>query len=543
MPGRPPRKPERPVPDAGLQREPDPDRRHLDGGSRPPGPARGLHRPLRAQAAPRFRGADARRRAGRPRRAGAGRPLRRAGAPDARPDPGGGPPGRRVRGRARSRLVTLRSVRHPPAAHKDVIPPSGEPSVDVPRQATNKNRRRWIIGGSAIGAVALVTLALSRLEPAPPSVDRSTIWTDTVRRGPMVRQVRGPGTLAAEEVRWVPAVTQGRVERKLVQPGTPVTAGTILVELSNPDVDRQALEAQRQLAAAESELTTLRSNLQNQILTQQATIATVQSDYNEAMRQARANDGLAGKELVSQMEVDKARDHATELKTRLDVERQRLGFLRESMQSQLTAQQGQVKLLQGIVSFQRGQVESMHVRAGTDGVLQELPLEMGQWVNSGATLAKVVQPGRLKAVLRIPETQAKDVTVGQFASVDTRNGIVKGRVVRIDPAVQNGTVTVDVALEGPLPRGARPDLSVDGTIDIERLNNVLYVGRPAYGQAESTVGLFRLTGDGREAERVNVKLGRGSASTIEVVQGLKPGDVVILSDMSQWDSSNKVRLN
>jgi len=415
--------------------------------------------------------------------------------------------------------------------------------VDVPRQATNKNRRRWIIGGSAIGAVALVTLALSRLEPAPPSVDRSTIWTDTVRRGPMVRQVRGPGTLAAEEVRWVPAVTQGRVERKLVQPGTPVTAGTILVELSNPDVDRQALEAQRQLAAAESELTTLRSNLQNQILTQQATIATVQSDYNEAMRQARANDGLAGKELVSQMEVDKARDHATELKTRLDVERQRLGFLRESMQSQLTAQQGQVKLLQGIVSFQRGQVESMHVRAGTDGVLQELPLEMGQWVNSGATLAKVVQPGRLKAVLRIPETQAKDVTVGQFASVDTRNGIVKGRVVRIDPAVQNGTVTVDVALEGPLPRGARPDLSVDGTIDIERLNNVLYVGRPAYGQAESTVGLFRLTGDGREAERVNVKLGRGSASTIEVVQGLKPGDVVILSDMSQWDSSNKVRLN
>ena len=415
--------------------------------------------------------------------------------------------------------------------------------MDVPRQATNKNRRRWIIGGSAIGAVALVTLALSRLEPAPPSVDRSTIWTDTVRRGPMVRQVRGPGTLAAEEVRWVPAVTQGRVERKLVQPGTPVTAGTILVELSNPDVDRQALEAQRQLAAAESELTTLRSNLQNQILTQQATIATVQSDYNEAMRQARANDGLAGKELVSQMEVDKARDHATELKTRLDVERQRLGFLRESMQSQLTAQQGQVKLLQGIVSFQRGQVESMHVRAGTDGVLQELPLEMGQWVNSGATLAKVVQPGRLKAVLRIPETQAKDVTVGQFASVDTRNGIVKGRVVRIDPAVQNGTVTVDVALEGPLPRGARPDLSVDGTIDIERLNNVLYVGRPAYGQAESTVGLFRLTGDGREAERVNVKLGRGSASTIEVVQGLKPGDVVILSDMSQWDSSNKVRLN
>lgn len=415
--------------------------------------------------------------------------------------------------------------------------------MDVPRQNKNKNRRRWIIGGVTIAAIGLVSVAVTRLEPAPPSVDRSTIWTDTVRRGDMVRQVRGPGTLAAEEVRWVPAVTQGRVERKLVQPGTPVTAGTILVELSNPDVDRQALEAQRQLAAAESELTTLRSNLQNQILTQEATIATVQSEYNEAMRQARANDGLAGKELVSQMEVEKARDRAEELRTRLDVERKRLGFLRESMRSQIAAQQGQVKLLQGIVAFQRGQVESMHVRAGTDGVLQELPLEMGQWVNSGATLAKVVQPGRLKAVLRIPETQAKDVTVGQLASIDTRNGIVRGRVTRIDPAVQNGTVTVDVALEGPLPRGARPDLSVDGTIDIERLNNVLYVGRPAYGQAESTVGLFRLTTDGREAERVNVKLGRGSASTIEVVQGLRPGDVVILSDMSQWDSSNKVRLN
>ncbi|HEX7242493.1 MAG TPA: HlyD family efflux transporter periplasmic adaptor subunit [Longimicrobiaceae bacterium] len=413
--------------------------------------------------------------------------------------------------------------------------------MDVPRQSTRK-RRRWIYAGAGLVALALVTLALSRLEPAPPSVERGTLWTDTVRQGDMVRQVRGPGTLAAEEVRWVSAVTQGRVERKLVQPGTPVTAGTVLVELSNPDVDRQALEAQRQLVAAQSELANLRATLQNQILTQEATIATVNSQERETQRQIQVNEGLSSRGLGAPMELEKARDNAAELRTRLDVERKRLGFLRESMRTQLAAQEDQVRMLRGIVAFQRQQVASMQVRAGADGVLQELPLEMGQWVNSGATLAKVVQPGRLKAVLRIPETQAKDVAIGQPASIDTRNGIVAGRVVRIDPAAQNGTVTVDVALEGALPRGARPDLSVDGTVDIERLRNVMYVGRPAYGQPESTVGLFRLAEGGNEARRVNVRLGRGSASTIEVASGLRPGDVVILSDMSQWDSADRVRL-
>ncbi len=413
--------------------------------------------------------------------------------------------------------------------------------MDVPRQSTRK-RRRWIYAGAGLVALALVTLALSRLEPAPPSVERGTLWTDTVRQGDMVRQVRGPGTLAAEEVRWVSAVTQGRVERKLVQPGTPVTAGTVLVELSNPDVDRQALEAQRQLVAAQSELANLRATLQNQILTQEATIATVNSQERETQRQIQVNEGLSSRGLGAPMELEKARDNAVELRTRLDVERKRLGFLRESMRTQLAAQEDQVRMLRGIVAFQRQQVASMQVRAGADGVLQELPLEMGQWVNSGATLAKVVQPGRLKAVLRIPETQAKDVVIGQPASIDTRNGIVAGRVVRIDPAAQNGTVTVDVALEGALPRGARPDLSVDGTVDIERLRNVMYVGRPAYGQPESTVGLFRLAEGGNEARRVNVRLGRGSASTIEVASGLRPGDVVILSDMSQWDSADRVRL-
>ncbi len=414
--------------------------------------------------------------------------------------------------------------------------------MDVPRKSTNRKRRRWIFAGAGLAAVALVTLALSRLEPAAPSVESGTLWTDTVRKGDMLRQVRGPGTLAAEDVRQVSAVTQGRVERKLVQPGTAVTAGTVILEMSNPDVDRQALEAQRQLVAAQSELANLRGSLQNQILSQEATIATVNSEHREALRQAEVNEGLSSRGLAAPMDVAKARDRGAELRTRLEVERKRLGFLRESMRTQIAAQEAQVQMLRGIVEFHRGQVTSMHVRAGSDGVLQDLPVEMGQWVNSGATLARVVQPGNLKAVLRIPETQVRDVVLGQPASIDTRNGIVKGRVVRIDPAAQNGTVTVDVKLEGPLPRGARPDLSVDGTVDIEHLRNVMYVGRPAYGQPESTVGLFKLVEGGKEAVRVNVRLGRGSASTIEVQGGLQPGDVVILSDMSQWDSADRVRL-
>jgi multidrug resistance efflux pump len=414
--------------------------------------------------------------------------------------------------------------------------------VDVPRKSTNRKRRRWIFAGIGLAAVALVTLALSRLEPAAPSVEGGTLWTDTVRKGDMLRQVRGPGTLAAEDVRQVSAVTQGRVERKLVQPGTAVTAGTVILEMSNPDVDRQALEAQRQLVAAQSELANLRASLQNQILSQEATIATVNSEHREALRQTEVNEGLSSRGLAAPMDVAKARDRGAELRTRLEVERKRLGFLRESMRTQVAAQEAQVQMLRGIVEFHRGQVTSMQVRAGSDGVLQDLPVEMGQWVNSGATLARVVQPGNLKAVLRIPETQVRDVVLGQPASIDTRNGIVKGRVVRIDPAAQNGTVTVDVKLEGPLPRGARPDLSVDGTVDIEHLRNVMYVGRPAYGQPESTVGLFKLVEGGKEAVRVNVRLGRGSASTIEVQGGLQPGDVVILSDMSQWDSADRVRL-
>jgi len=413
--------------------------------------------------------------------------------------------------------------------------------VDIPRKAA-KSRRRWVIGAAAVAAISLATLALTRIGPAAPTLDRATVWTDTVRRGDMARQVRGPGTLVAEDIRWISAVTQGRVESKLVQPGTQVAAGDVLVTLSNPDVERQALEAQRQLTAAEADLTTLRSTLQNQLLTLQGTVAQVQAQYNQARRQAESAEGLARQNMVSAQELARARDDAADLGTRLEVERQRLEFQRRSNQQQIAAQESQVSMLRRLAAFNQGQIASMQVRSPGAGVLQELPVELGQWVNSGATLAKVVQPGRLKAVLRISETQARDLAVGQRASVDTHNGVVPGHVARIDPAAQNGTVTVDVALDAALPRGARPDLSVDGTIEIDRLANVLYVSRPSYGQAESSLAMFRLVPGSNEARRVMVRLGRGSASTVEVLGGLDPGDVVILSDMTEHEGSERVRL-
>ena len=414
--------------------------------------------------------------------------------------------------------------------------------MDIPRTRTRKNARWFVYAGAALLLLVVATAALARMDRAAPSVDRATLWMDTVRKGEMMRQVRGPGTLVAENIRWISAVTQGRVERKLVQPGTTVAQGAVLVELSNPDVERQALEAQRQLTAAEADLTTLRTNLQNQLLTQQGTVAQTQALYNQAQRQAQSAEALAGQNMVSAQELATARDNAADLQTRLNVERQRLEYMRGSMRQQIAGQEGQVAMLRRLAEFNRTQIASMQVRSPQAGVLQELPVELGQWVNSGATLAKVVQPGTLKAVLRIPETQARDLAVGQPASIDTRNGVVPGRVTRIDPAAQNGTVTVDVALTGPLPRGARPDMSVDGTVDVERLGNVLHLGRPAYGQPESTLGMFRLAPGGREAQRVNVQLGRGSATSVEVVRGLNPGDVVILSDMSQYDAADRVRL-
>ena len=413
--------------------------------------------------------------------------------------------------------------------------------MDIPR-APAKKRKRYVYIGAGIAAVVLTSLALTRLEPAAPTVDRAVVFTDTVKRGPMVRQVRGTGTLVPEEVRWITAVTQGRVEEKLVEPGAQVDENTVLLRLSNPDVELQALEADRQLNTAELELVNLRANLETQRLSQEALVASAQAQYNEAMRQYEAQKELAEQGLTSEHELARARDAAEEAGRRLEIEKQRLEVLSQAQAAQIRSQEEQIHRLRAIVQFRRQQLESMTVRAGAVGVVQELPLEVGMWANAGATLARVVQPGRLKAALRVPETQIRDVVIGQPAIIDTRNGTIPGRVVRIDPAAVSGTVGVDVKLEGELPPGARPDLSVDGVIEVERLDDVIYMARPAYGQANSTIGIFRLEPGGNAAVRVNVRLGRSSVHAIEVVSGLQPGDVVILSDMSQWDEYDRVRL-
>jgi multidrug resistance efflux pump len=413
--------------------------------------------------------------------------------------------------------------------------------LDIPREKKPDRKRLLYIGGGVTGLV-LLTLGLSRLKPAAPSVDEGTLWMDTVRQGQMLREVRGPGTLVPEQIRWVSAVVPGRVDKKLVQPGERVTAATVLLELSNPDVEIQRLQAERSLTESQAQLVSLKTTLETQRLNQAGVVATVRAEYREALRKAAADSDLAVRDLISTSEYARSRDRAEEYTERLEVEQQRLQIYTENIDSQLAVQQTQVRRLKAVADFQRSMVDAMVVRAGASGVLQELPLEVGQWAISGATLAKVVQPERLKAVLRIPETQARDVAIGQTATIDTRNGIVKGHVIRIDPASLNGTVAVDVTFTEPLPKGARPDLSVDGTIEIERLDNVLHVGRPAYGQANSTVGLFRMVKDSREAERVRVELGRSSVNAIEIVRGLAVGDVVILSDMSRWDGVERVRL-
>jgi multidrug resistance efflux pump len=414
--------------------------------------------------------------------------------------------------------------------------------VDIPRAPAERGRKRLLYGGLAVLGLVLATLGLKSLKPAAPSVDRAAVWIDSVQRGPLLIEVRGPGTLVPERVRWISAVTAGRVEKRLAEPGQEVNPETELLELSNPDVQLEALESERQLTVAQADRVNLRTNLETTRLNQEAAVAAAKAAYNDAKRNAEASSDLAKKELISAMEASRAQDRVVELQTRYEVEQKRLEVMTDAADSQLRLQDAQVGRLNAVTDFQRGRIRSMKVMAGTHGILQELPLEVGQWAQSGAVLARLVEPGRLKAVLRIPETQAKDLTLGQPAAIDTRNGIVRGAVARIDPAVQNGTVTVDVRLEGEMPRGARPDLSVDGTIQVERLDNVLHVGRPAYGQANSTVGLFKLSPDGKEATRVSVRLGRTSVNTVEVLGGLQPRDKVIISDMSRWDGVDRVRV-
>lgn len=413
--------------------------------------------------------------------------------------------------------------------------------MDIKREPKKKRTKYLAIGiGGAV--LVLLTIALGMLPAAAPSVERSTLMIDSVQRGPMVRAVRAPGTLVPERMHLVSALTAGRVEQLPLRPGAVVKGGSMLLLLSNPDVQLEALEAQRQVTSAKAALVNLMASLSTQRLTQQAAVATAEAAASDAKRQASMLKSLGEKKLASANDIAQATERATEATERLSAEKARLKVMDDAMDQQIALQRSEVERALAIAAFQQQRVASMHVLAPEDGVLQTLPLELGQWVVPGQVLATVAQPGRLKAELRVPETQARDVVVGQLVDIDTRNGIAKGHVMRVDPSVQTGTVTVEVALDGTLPRGARPDLSVDGTIEIERLNDVLHVGRPAYGQGESTVGLFKLDADGKYATRVPVKLGVSSVTTVQVLSGLKVGDRVITSDMSQWDDVERIKL-
>jgi len=394
------------------------------------------------------------------------------------------------------------------------------------------------------GAIVVIatTVGLARLRPAAPTVERGTLWIDTVKQGEMLREVRGNGTLVPEDLRIVSALTAGRVDKVNVRPGAKVDEQTVLIEMSNPDVQLQALDAERQVKLAEADLASLRASLESQRLAEVASVAEAHRAAREAERALKVAEKLSAEGLTSSMDIDRARDVLDESNEREASEQKRLELFTGSLKAQMALRESEAGRLRAISRFQQERVASMTVRAGLKGVLQSLSLEPGQWVNPGQELARVAGQDRLKAVVRVPETQARDLVTTLPAEIDTRNGIVKGHVSRVDPGAQNGTVTLDVTIDGPLPQGARPDLSVDATIQLERLPHVLYVGRPADGSAESTVGLFVLEADGRHAHRVQVELGRGSANSIEIRRGLKPGDQVILSEMTRWDAVDRVRL-
>lgn len=416
--------------------------------------------------------------------------------------------------------------------------------MDVPRTGARRRKiiRRTVIAVAVLAAVPLVTIAFSRLKPAAPSVEKSTLWTGEVQRGPMVRQVRGLGTLVPEEVLFIPATHEGRVNKVRLRPGAQVRPDTILVELSNPELVLEAEDLRWQLRAAEATLRDLRVKLETTQLDLRATVARAESEYIQAKLKSDREEALAKEGLTPDLNVRLARATAEELAKRFEIDRKRLEISAASTEAQLAVQQVQIEKLRASLKLKQSQVADLKIRAGASGVLQQMTVEVGQRVTPGAMLAKIAQPSKLKAEIRIPETQAKDIIIGQPAQIDTHNGIIAGRVTRIDPAAVSGNVTIDVRLEGELPPGARPDLSVDGVVELERLNDVLYVQRPVYGQANSLISLFKLTPDGREAFRVPVRIGRVSVQTVEIVEGLGVGDRVVLSDMSAWDGHDRLRL-
>jgi HlyD family secretion protein len=417
--------------------------------------------------------------------------------------------------------------------------------LDIKRDPPKKTKKYIGMALGLIGIVA-VSIGISRLKPAAPPVDRGTLWFDTVKRGEMKREVNAPGTLEPEYVRNITALTSGRVEDLPVRPGVPVTTSTVLVVMSNPDEEIKQLQNEQQLNLAIGNLASLKTSLHQQILGQQGTVANMRTQYNQAVRFAAVQDSLAKKQLATVNDLAQARDQVTELRQRLDIETRRLADIQGSEKQQLDLQEQQIEGLRRILADQKRRVASMRVMSPESGQLQSLgnpPLELGQYINAGGLLARVVQPGKLKAVLRVPENQAKDVVPGLRASIDLHNNtIVKGRVTRTDPSSVQGTVTVEVAIEDPLPQGTRSDLAVDGTIEIERIPNTLFIGRPGFGQAESSVGIFKVERNKGEAVRTTVQLGRASVNTIEVKGGLQVGDSVIISDMSQFDATNRVRI-
>lgn len=417
--------------------------------------------------------------------------------------------------------------------------------MDVPRKSAGKKKliKRIVYGTVGVIALTGITIYVSQLEPAAKSVDPGTVWSDTVKRGSMLRQVRGLGTLVPEEIRWIPAVTQGRVEKINFRSGAQVTPDTVILELSNDELQRDLIDAESQLRAGQAEYVALKVRLENELLNQRAAAATVKADYKQAKLQAEVNEDLARQGLLSTLQSTLSKVRAEELAERNKIEEERLAIFEQSVKAQMDVQQARVDQQKASYALRQNQISSLKVRAGMSGSLQQVTVEVGQQVTPGLNLARVSDPTRLKAELRIAETQAKDIQLGQPVTVDTRNGIMTGRVIRIDLAPQNGTVAVDASLESEYPKGARPDLSVDGTIELERLENILYVGRPVQGQENGTIGLFKYDPDGNGAARVQVRLGRSSVNTIEIIDGLREGDKVILSDTSQWDNADRIRLN
>jgi HlyD family secretion protein len=412
------------------------------------------------------------------------------------------------------------------------------PRTDRPR----RQRRRLIVVGAIAALLGGVALALARMEPAVPAVDRSLLWIDTATRGPMVRQARGIGALVAENIAWLAARTEGRVEKVLLRPGAVVTADSVILVLSNPQVEQAAADADSELQSAQSALVTYKAELESAALAAESAAAAARAQMEESRLKAEMNERLFQRGLVPEIDVRLSRVTAEQAATHYEIERKRFAFARQSVAPQLAAKRADVDRLRAQARLRHEDLEALHVKAGMSGVLQSLPVEIGALVAQGANVARVADPTRLKAEIRIPETQAKDVTIGLPASIDTRNGVVMGRVARIDPAAKAGTVLVDVELAGTLPAGARPDLSVDGTIELARVAATLTIGRPAAAQELGTIRLYKVDANERYADKLEVRLGRGSINKIEVVSGLQPGDRVILSDMSRWDSAARIRL-